>query len=148
MYAYGTAHSFLMVFIFRTTKALNNEVVFPGLSTVEWSMDSQSQGWLLRFIISAFSTSLRARKHRHVRAAWMNRCKHLFCLFRPPRHSLAILHSFSSSVAFRFFSPSVCKFVSFSTYRSLPLRFQSLFCVVFMFKVETFSQRKSTSTLR
>lgn len=42
IYADGSTHSFLMVFIFRTTKAVNNEVVFPGLPTAEWLMDSQS----------------------------------------------------------------------------------------------------------
>lgn len=92
-----------MPLILRTSTRVNNETALPG------SADSRIADRLAEirlvcekraaFITAALSTSPRAHKHRHVRSAWMSRCKHLSCLSRPRRHSLVVHLSLSPSAS-------------------------------------------------
>lgn len=106
-----------MLLVFRAAATVNNELVLSGFrrqwewadSLAEIRPATRERG---AFITAALSTSLRAPKHRHVRSAWMSRCKHLSCLSRPRSHSLVVHLSLSLSLFASVFSPpdleSIC----------------------------------------
>lgn len=132
IYADGSTHSFLMVFIFRTTKAVNNEVVSS------WSANSRMVDGLAKLRVVTEKGCIHhccleyiteGLEHRRVRCAWMSRCKHLF--FHP-----SASETFSCSLSFPLwlycfflFSPSICEpFLFFSSHLSFTRSFQSLLC--------------------
>lgn len=110
--------------MFKAAETVNNERVLPGFRWQREQADSLAEirpatGERAAFITAALSTSPRAPKHRHVRSAWMNRCKHLSCLSGPQRHSLVVIY-LSLSLSFSsVFSPPVLESICAHHYLAL-----------------------------
>lgn len=101
-----------MPLVFSVATTVNNELVLPSFRQQWEQADSLPEiklatGERDAFITTALSTSPRAPKHRHVRCAWMSKCKHLFCLSWPRRHSLVVHLTLFLSLFASVFSPPV-----------------------------------------